>query len=110
MAASPSERADRHALYSARESKAICCVVVSFEGPGLYADLRDKVLSDRVKLLQLSVPSLLYVVQNNLLYVAIGNLTPAVFQVTYQLKLILSAGLTVVAFDRKLLRRQWAPM
>ena len=86
---------------------AICCVVVSFEGPGLYADLRDKVLSDRVKLLQLSVPSLLYVVQNNLLYVAIGNLTPAVFQVTYQLKLILSAGLTVVAFDRKLLRRQW---
>ena len=37
---------------------AICCVVVSFEGPGLYADLRDKVLSDRVKLLQLSVPSL----------------------------------------------------
>ena len=86
---------------------AICCVVVSFEGPGLYADLRDKVLSDRVKLLQLSVPSLLYVVQNNLLYVAIGNLTPAVFQVTYQLKLILSAGLTVVVFDRKLLRRQW---
>ena len=85
----------------------ICCIVVSFEGAGLYADLRDKVFSDRLKLLQLAVPSLLYTVQNNLLYVAIGNLTPAVFQVTYQLKLILSAGLTVVVFDRKLLRRQW---
>ena len=45
--------------------------------------------------LKISIPALLYTVQNNALFVAVGHLEAAVFQVTYQLKTLTTAVLTV---------------
>lgn len=50
--------------------------------------------------LKLAIPALLYVIQNNLLFVALGNLTVPVYQVTNQGKL-----LTTAAFSRLLLNK-----
>uniref|UniRef100_A0A7S2FK18 Sugar phosphate transporter domain-containing protein n=1 Tax=Haptolina brevifila TaxID=156173 RepID=A0A7S2FK18_9EUKA len=56
---------------------------------------------------RLSIPAFLYTVQNLAIYVALGNLEVVLFQVLYQLKLILTAGLSVLCLGRRLSRRQW---
>ena len=57
--------------------------------------------------LKLAVPALLYTVQNNALFVAVGHLEAAVFHVTYQLKTLTTAILVVIVLKRRLLPHQW---
>ncbi|XP_059060126.1 UDP-N-acetylglucosamine transporter [Achroia grisella] len=57
--------------------------------------------------LRVCVPSFLYIIQNNLLYVSASNLDAATYQVTYQLKLLTTAFFAVVVLKRKLKKWQW---
>ena len=57
--------------------------------------------------LKLLVPAGLYTIQNNLLYVAIGNLPAAVYQVVYNLKILTTAIFSVFMLKRHLARQQW---
>lgn len=57
--------------------------------------------------LKISIPALLYTVQNNALFVAVGHLEAAVFQVTYQLKTLTTAVLMVVILGKKVAPHQW---
>ncbi|XP_023666044.2 CMP-sialic acid transporter [Paramormyrops kingsleyae] len=59
------------------------------------------------ELLQLSVPSVVYAIQNNMAFVALSNLDAAVYQVTYQLKIPCTALCTVLMLNRSLNRLQW---
>ena len=45
----------------------------------------------QVEGLKMAVPAFLYVVQNNLIFFALSRLEPAVFQITYQLKIATTA-------------------
>lgn len=57
--------------------------------------------------LKLSIPAILYVIQNNLQYVAASNLDVATFQVTYQMKILTTAAFSVVLLHKRLTRIKW---
>lgn len=57
--------------------------------------------------LKMAVPALLYVFQNNMLFFALSRLEPAVFQITYQLKIATTAMFSVLMLKRSLSRSQW---
>jgi UDP-sugar transporter A1/2/3 len=91
--------------------KFVCCIlVITLEKKsilGLYAALNDEVIKQPIELLKLSVPSILYTIQNNLLYFALSHLDAATFQVGYQVKIITTALFSVLMLGRTLSSWQW---
>jgi len=59
---------------------------------------------------KLAIPAILYVVQNNLQYVAASNLDVATFQVTYQMKILTTAFFSVVMLGKRLSRTKWGAL
>ncbi|KAK7810962.1 hypothetical protein U0070_024299 [Myodes glareolus] len=68
------------------------------------ASLSENVLGSPKELVKLSVPSLVYAVQNNMAFLALSNLDAAV---TYQLKIPCTALCTVLMLNRTLSKLQW---
>jgi len=62
------------------------------------------------EVLKVTVPSLLYTVQNNLLFVSLSNLSGAVYQVTYQLKILTTAVLSVIILGKALGPTKWCSL
>jgi solute carrier family 35 (UDP-sugar transporter), member A1/2/3 len=56
---------------------------------------------------KLSIPAILYVVQNSLQFVAISNLPVASFQVSYQMKILTTAAFSVALLRKKLSATKW---
>ncbi|KAJ3576232.1 hypothetical protein NP233_g550 [Leucocoprinus birnbaumii] len=56
---------------------------------------------------KLSIPAILYVIQNSLQFVAISNLPVATFQVTYQMKILTTAAFSVALLRKKLSTTKW---
>ncbi|KAI0688246.1 nucleotide-sugar transporter-domain-containing protein [Cytidiella melzeri] len=56
---------------------------------------------------KLAIPAILYVIQNNLQFVAVSNLEAATFQVTYQMKILTTAAFSVILLRKKLSPVKW---
>eukprot|EP00659_Diplonema_papillatum_P022182 gene22182-34044_t len=89
----------------------ICVAVLAAEyGTSIFSHLNAELAQKPRDMLLLAVPALLYLVQNNLLFYAMANLDAAVYQVTYQLKILTTAMCTVLMLDRRLSAQQWTAL
>lgn len=85
----------------------ICLVVVLATEPAPLTHLHDKIVTEWRTTLMTAVPSGLYVALNNLIFVAIAELSTPVFLVSYQFKLITTAGFSVLLVGKRLSNWQW---
>uniref|UniRef100_A0A182W5N9 UDP-N-acetylglucosamine transporter n=1 Tax=Anopheles minimus TaxID=112268 RepID=A0A182W5N9_9DIPT len=76
----------------------------------LQSALHQTIVKQPLDTLKISVPSMLYIIQNNLLYVSASHLDAATYQVTYQLKILTTAVFAVLILRRRLFPTQWAAL
>ncbi|CAJ0601375.1 unnamed protein product [Cylicocyclus nassatus] len=92
--------------------KMVTCVVVLLHNHGwrlssFQSELHTEVVVKRRDTLKVAVPAILYVIQNNLLFLALSKLDAATYQVTYQLKILTTALFSVTILGRSLNRLKW---
>lgn len=89
----------------------ICIGVVFYQGKcslkALRLELYTHIWASPYDLMKLAVPSFLYTVQNNLLYLALSNLDAATYQVLYQLKILTTAIFSATMLGRKFSTIKW---
>lgn len=74
---------------------------------GLFKELHEEIILKPKETALLLIPSFLYLVQNNLLFLAVAHLEPAVYQVLAQLKILTTAFFSILLLQRKLSIIQW---
>jgi UDP-sugar transporter A1/2/3 len=94
-----------HSLRAPTTRQSVLASRFSLLYPSRLRALRDALFSRDC--IQLSIPAILYVIQNNLQYTAASNLDVATFQVTYQMKILTTAAFSVVMLRRRLSRIKW---
>ncbi|KAM6939293.1 solute carrier family 35 member A3a isoform 2-T3 [Lycodopsis pacificus] len=100
------------AVVVAEVLKILTCVLLVFKEHNysmraLNSILRQEITQKPIETLKLAIPSGIYTLQNNLLYVALSNLDAATYQVTYQLKILTTALFSVSMLGRRLGVYQW---
>lgn len=99
------------AVFLAEVLKIVACLIVMRHQQGTWdkfsAMVRKEILGRPGETLKMLIPSGLYALQNNLLYVALSNLEAATFQVTYQMKIMSTAVFSVVLLGKSLSRDKW---
>ncbi len=86
----------------------ISCYLYVTTERGSLKDLIAK--SPPMHLMKVVFPSSLYVMQNNLQYVAVSNLPASVYQVLIQMKIITTAIMSEVLMKRRHNKGQWASL
>ncbi|XP_033124564.1 UDP-galactose translocator-like [Anneissia japonica] len=69
--------------------------------------LKQNIVDQPLDTLKVAVPAFIYMIQNNLLFIAVSNLSAATYQVSYQLKILTTALFSVVMLKRSLVWGQW---
>merc|ERR1719259_923080 len=88
-----------------------CCFLVFRDEQHSVVRFKDTMYKNLVvnykDTLKVCVPSFIYLIQNNCLYVAAEHLDTATYQITYQLKILTTAMFAVLILKRSLIRTQW---
>lgn len=86
----------------------ICLLYMeSFDLKETWNQINTQIFKNPIDSLKTGVPAFLYTIQTNLVYVAISNLDAAVFQVTFQIKILTTAVFMVLMLNRSLKSIQW---
>lgn len=91
-------------------SVVLCVVVEGMSLNGVGGALHHDFVRQPLEGLKLAVPSMLYTVQNNLLYVATTHMDAPTAQILYQLKILTTALFSVTMLGRQLNGKQWASL
>ncbi|ETN73886.1 Nucleotide-sugar transporter [Necator americanus] len=65
---------------------------------------------NKAETLKVSVPAIAYAVQNNLYYIALGNIDATTYTITYQLRILTTAILTVAMLKKEISSCQWGAL
>mmetsp|Transcript_99845 Transcript_99845/g.286810 ORF Transcript_99845/g.286810 Transcript_99845/m.286810 type:complete len:417 (-) Transcript_99845:150-1400(-) len=83
-------------------------VVLETGSVGAAVDcLTNHFSQSRLDLLKAAVPSLIYVLQNNLMFYSLSKLSAPVQQVAYQMKVVTTAAIGVIMLGKSLTNTQW---
>lgn len=81
--------------------------IIDCSFPRLIRKLNDEIYNKPSETCKLAIPSGLYAIQNNLLFVALSFLNAATYQVSYQLKILTTALCSVFMLGKKIQQHQW---
>ncbi|XP_076062688.1 UDP-galactose transporter [Oratosquilla oratoria] len=70
----------------------------------------EEVILNILETIKMAIPACLYVIQNNLLFIALSNLEAATYQVTYQLKILTTALFSWVMLGKQLRLLHWCAL
>jgi len=101
------------AVFVMEVMKLVICLAVVAQQTGIthfFQEIHHHTVGSPLEILKLCVPSLLYTVQNNLLYLALTNLDAATYQVCYQLKILTTALFSAILLQRKFSPTKWAAL
>jgi UDP-sugar transporter A1/2/3 len=94
--------------------KTIGCLLIILWQEGSFRQclqhLNQNIVQQPMDCLKISVPAIIYVLQNNLLYVAVSNLDASTYQVSYQLKILTTALFSVALLHKRLSQLQWVSL
>ena len=79
----------------------------SFSLSDFINDINTQIIKNPYDSIKTGIPAFLFTVQTNLVYLAISNLNAAVFQVTFQVKILTTALFMVILLNRNLKCSQW---
>jgi len=88
----------------------VCLGVVYFEKKytkDFVNTIHVNIIGQPSETLKMIIPASIYAIQNNLLFIALSNLEAAVYQVTYQLKILTTALFSVSLLGKSLNKKQW---
>merc|ERR1719203_60962 len=77
---------------------------------GALRTVRLQFLGNPAGTLRFCVPALAYTIMNNLVFLSLDKLSAAVQQITYQLKILAAAGLSVVMLGKSMNATQWSSL
>ncbi|RUP18953.1 nucleotide-sugar transporter-domain-containing protein [Jimgerdemannia flammicorona] len=99
------------AVFLAEVLKIVACLAVMYYQKRNFSRflhvVQKEILEKPGETIKMLIPSGLYALQNNLLYIALSNLEAATFQVTYQMKILTTALFSVVLLGRSLSQNKW---
>ncbi|UXI17167.1 Eukaryotic translation initiation factor 2 [Sarcoptes scabiei] len=98
------------AIFISEILKFLCCcfvLIVQNSFSGFIHAVQKEILYKPKESLKIAVPSFLYTIQNNLLFLALTNLDAATYQVTYQFKIIITALFSKWLLRKDLSLKQW---
>ena len=104
------------AVVLAEALKLLICLLLEMRGhegslrvtlKTIWTQLTTKESAHQPALISMAIPALLYALQNNLLYYAVRHLSCLSFQVTYQLKILITALFARSLLQQHFTLRQW---
>ncbi|KAL3982823.1 UDP-galactose/UDP-N-acetylglucosamine transporter srf-3 [Acanthocheilonema viteae] len=87
-----------------------CLLFIIYEEKGVSSMLglvKQEVFYNSKDTFKVCIPAVIYIIQNNLFYVAASHLEVAAYMVTAQLKIFTTAIFAVIILKRTITKRQW---
>lgn len=86
--------------------KLILCILLEW----FFGDLR-RIKKDSISnVLWLAIPAFLYAIQNNLCHLALSYLSPIIYQILYQSKILTTAVFSVLLLNKVLTKQHWTSL